>query len=410
MGASLRLAFSSHGIGYNQCVSPVPRILVLYATAGAGHRRAAEAIAEQLRDRAVVAVQDIIGFTHPLFRTLYVGGGLGLITRWPRLYGVAYRVSDKPGFDRLIRKPRQRAQQLGAPRLEKAIRAFEPDVIVSTHFLSSELCAARRLTQRLTAPLITVITDFEPHHMWQHPGTDLYCAPSEAAAERLIDDGIDPNAIKVTGIPISAAFHLQPDRTTARDRIGLQPDRPMVLIMGGGLGVGAMEQVAQALQHQPLDAQLVFIAGNNRILRRKLKSLSSEWIVRGFVDNMPDWLAAAEGAISKAGGLAASELLAAGVPTIVPLHLTGHETANAEYFAATGAARIAPTADRAVSEMRQLLADPVQHQSMIDAAKRAAKPEAAADIAQLALALASADTHYSLAVTSYVEHSTLPAS
>ncbi|MFN8595108.1 MAG: hypothetical protein U0559_02870 [Anaerolineae bacterium] len=264
MGASLRLAFSSYGIGYNQRVSPLPRILVLYASAGAGHRRAAEAIAEQLRDRAVVTVQDIIGFTHPLFRTLYVGGGLGLITRWPRLYGVAYRVSDKPGFDRLIRKPRQRAQQLGAPRLMQAIRAFEPDVIVSTHFLSSELCAARRLTQRLTAPLITVITDFEPHHMWQHPGTDLYCAPSDAAAERLIDDGIDPNAIQVTGIPISAAFHHQPDRATARDRIGLQPDRPVVLIMGGGLGVpGAMNRVAHALQQQPLNAQIIFIAGHN---------------------------------------------------------------------------------------------------------------------------------------------------
>ncbi|MFN8595107.1 MAG: glycosyltransferase [Anaerolineae bacterium] len=62
-----------------------------------------------------------------------------------------------------------------------------------------------------------------------------------------------------------------------------------------------------------------------------MKSLSPDWIVRGFVDNMPDWLAAADVAISKAGGLA-SELLAAGVPTIVPLRLTGHEAINAEFF------------------------------------------------------------------------------
>src|SRR5512143_4233403 len=102
----LSVSLSLHpppSFGYNQRVSRLPRILLLYATAGAGHRRAAEAIAEQLRDCAIVAVQDIVTLTHPLFRTLYVGGGLGLITRWPRLYSVAYRVSDRPGVDRLIR-------------------------------------------------------------------------------------------------------------------------------------------------------------------------------------------------------------------------------------------------------------------------------------------------------------------
>ena len=134
--------------------------------------------------------------------------------------------------------------------MAQAIRAFDPDVIISTHFLASELCAALRTAHRLTAPLMTVITDFEPHQMWQHRGTDVYCVPSEAAADRLLMNSVNASLIKVTGIPIATAFQLQPDRATARSRVQLPPDRSVVLIMGGGLGVGAMEQVAHALLQQ----------------------------------------------------------------------------------------------------------------------------------------------------------------
>lgn len=371
---------------YNHRVTYSPRVLIFYAEAGAGHRRAAEALTAALRARdATVASLDVMRYVHPLFRTVYVSGGLSLITRLPRLYRLAYQLSDQPGIARVLRAPRYRTQQISTRPLRRTLEAVEPDLIICTHFLSAELCAGWRRGGQLRVPLYTVITDFDPHFMWQHAGTDGYCVPTCAARDRLRRDGIDPALIYVTGIPIDPRFAALSDRSRTAQRLHLDPARPVVLVMGGGLGVGEMESVAWSLSARPLDAQIVFIAGSNHLLRRKLKAMSTSWIVRGFVDNMPDWLAAADLAISKAGGLAGSELLAAGVPTIIPCRLTGHEALNAQYLASTGAALLVHSAGEGLVQADRLLHDPQARDRMRRAAVQAARPQAAAIIADLAL-------------------------
>ena len=403
-----------------------PRILILYAEAGAGHRRAAEAIAQPLAERgAAVSLIDAMRFTHPLFRAAYVGGGLKLITRLPRLYRWAYHLSDQPAIDRVLRGPRYHSQRISTRALFCAIESFQPDAIVCTHFLSAELCAGWRRSGRLHVPVCTVITDFDPHFMWQHTGTDLYCVPTDAARARLIQDGIDPATVEVTGIPIGRAFAALPDRSTTAQRLNLDPHQAVVLIMGGGLGVGAMDAVARSLLTHPLDAQIVFITGSNQALRRQLKAMSHlltssvharaaaererRWIVRGFVNNMPDWLAAADAAISKAGGLAGSELLAAGVPTIIPRMLTGHEALNAQYLASTGAALLASSAADGVAQADRLLREPTLRAAMRRAALRAARPYAASLIADRIVVTERSPARYSLRVTDHVDHPSLSA-
>ena len=384
-----------------------PRILLFYAEAGAGHRRAAEAVAHALTSHATLTLIDTMRFTHPLFRAVYRGGGLGLITRLPRLYHLAYQLSDQPAVDRVLRRPRYHSQQLSTRSIFRAIEAFQPDTIVCTHFLSAELCAGWRRSGRLRVPLCTVVTDFDPHFMWQHAGTDLYCVPNELARARLQQDGIDSTIIAVTGIPIGAAFTALPDRHTAAQRLGLDPQRSIVLVMGGGLGVGAMEDVARSLVRQPLDAQIIFITGSNHALRRRLKAMSPTWIVRGFVSNMPDWLAAADVAISKAGGLAGSELLAAGVPTIIPRALTGHEAYNAEYLAATGAALLADSAAAGLAQADRLLHEPQLRAALRRAALHAARPRAAALVADRVINLSRSFTEYALPGTDHVDYPSL---
>jgi len=367
-------------------VTNLPRVLIFYAEAGAGHRRAAEALAATLRTQgAIITAQDAMRFVLPLFRAVYVGGGLGLITRLPRLYRLAYHISDQPSVDRVLRGPRYRTQQISTRSLRSTIDSFQPDAIICTHFLSAELCAGWRRSGKLHVPVYTVITDFDPHFMWQHAGTDRYFVPTNAARNRLVHDGVDPAIIAVTGIPIDPRFAALPDRVAAARRLRLDPQRPMVLIMGGGLGVGMMEAVAHALRTHPLAAQLVFITGSNHALRRKLKAMSRSWIVRGFVDNMPDWLAVADVAISKAGGLAGSELLAAGVPTIIPCRLTGHEAMNAQYLASTGAALLVDSASAGVAQADRLLHDLRARDNLHRAALQAARPQAAALITELVL-------------------------
>jgi processive 1,2-diacylglycerol beta-glucosyltransferase len=176
--------------------------------------------------------------------------------------------------------------------------------------------------------------------------------------------------------------------------------------MGGGLGVGAMHAVARSLLAHPLNAQIVFITGSNHVLRRQLKALSKTWIVRGFVGDMPDWLAAADVAISKAGGLAGSELLAAGVPVIIPRALTGHEALNAQYLASTGAALLADSAAEALAQADRLLHEPQLREAMRCAAQQAAHPNAAALIADHIISAESV-TLYGLHAAPHVDYPSL---
>jgi len=193
----------------------------MHASTGAGHRRAAQALKFALRARnAAVKVVDSVRYIHPLFRLIYVTGGLGMITRLPRVFGALYSLSDRQTVDRVMRWPRYGAQRISARPLLRAVRKFAPDAVVCTHFLPAELLAAWRRKARLSSPLYIVITDFEPHRMWEHAGIDAYFVASEYAAQRLFDDGIPRDTVHVTGIPILPDFTRRYDQAGLKTRFG----------------------------------------------------------------------------------------------------------------------------------------------------------------------------------------------
>lgn len=365
-----------------------PRILLLHASTGAGHRRAAEALKTALQARdAVVELLDGVRYIHPLFKLVYVGGGLGMITRLPRVFGTLYRLSDRPTVDRLMRLPRYGAQRVSARPLLRAVRRFAPDAAICTHFLPVELLAAWRRTGRLAAPVYAVITDFEPHRIWEHAGIDAYFVASEYAAQRLIDDGIRREVIHVTGIPISLDFTRRFDRSALKTRLGLDPDRPLVLVTGGGLGAGSIEVIAREAWERRAGEQFAFVTGNNAGLRARLQwpDAGPDWRALGYVSNMHEWLAAADVAIGKAGGMTGSEMLAAGVPFVVPPGVQGHEDRNAAYLQARGAAIVAVSAGAAVDAALSIARETDRRQRMQTAARLAARPRAAHAIAAIVL-------------------------
>ena len=365
-----------------------PRILILYVSAGAGHRRAAEALEVVLQaGGAQVDVLDAALFVQPVFRQVYVAGGLGLITRLPRLYGWLYRLTDRPTVDYLVRGPRNTAQLIGARRLKRVILGHAPDAVISTHFLAAELAAAWRRGHSLAARAYTVITDFAPHRMWEHAGIDGYFVAGEATAQRLVADGIRRESIYVTGIPISPEFCRPLERRVLKVRLGFDPDDPLILVTGGGLGAGAIEAIAREVIEQHAGAQFAFITGDNADLRARLDRRAGEagWRVVGFVANMHEWLSAADVAIGKAGAMTGSEMLATGLPFIVPPGMRGHEARNAANLQACGAAVVTTSIREAVTTARMIAGQADARERMRSAARSAARPRAAQDIAEIVL-------------------------
>ncbi len=95
----------------------------------------------------------------------------------------------------------------------------KPDLVVSTHFLASELAAFATRRRRLDAYLATVITDFDAHAFWLSDPVHHYFTAMEDTSRQLEHLGVNPSDISVTGIPISVticrcSFEIRSEKTT----------------------------------------------------------------------------------------------------------------------------------------------------------------------------------------------------
>lgn len=364
------------------------RILLLHASAGAGHRRAAEVLAGAFRkEGAWVETRDILDFAPPLFRKTYAAGYLNLVRVAPELWGYMYGLTDRRCRRPWDRHVRQIFNRINTLSFRKFLRLVSPDAVVCTHFLPLELMGGKRGKTFRPGLLFGVVTDFAAHSLWVADAVDAYAVASDEAARQLVRRGVPAADVHVTGIPVAEEFHRQRGGGTASIRLGLRPDRPVILVLCGGFGVGPAAEILRAFNRNPLDAQLVFVAGRNSALERSLRRLAARGtmpcFVQGYVSNLHEWIHAADVVLSKPGGLTVSEVLASGRPLVITDPIPGQEQRNGEWAMERGAAvRLVEPAD-APDKIAALLGNPARMADLREAAVRAASPDAAADIVRL---------------------------
>ena len=371
-------------------MSNAPRVLVLTASAGAGHVVAAGALADalrRLRPDASVAVHDVLASATPWFRHLYGGGYLLLARRAPEAFGWLYEATDRPprAWTERLRRGFQWSQ---LRRTVREITRFAPELIVSTHFLPAELVAHLRTRGRLGCPQATVATDFEAHRLWHTQPCERWYVASELAVEQLVRWGAPPEAVRVTGIPVRRAFAQPLPRTDARAALGLVQEKPIVLVLCGGFGVGPAAQIVAELRRHCRHAEHVVICGRNATLQRRLtRRFGNAARIVGYTDRMHVWMRAADVAVGKAGGLTVSETLVAELPLVIFQPIPGPESRNSDYLLERGAAIRANHIRLVGWRVARLLADRQKLLAMRWAARRLARPAAAEIIARDVLAL-----------------------
>jgi processive 1,2-diacylglycerol beta-glucosyltransferase len=327
-------------------MNPAPRILVLSASVGAGHLRAAQAVELALREvvpAATVRNLDVLEMTNTVFRRLYGQAYLDLVNKAPHMLGYFYDMLDRP------RRPNSRRDRLRLALEKLNLRRFirflqeEPwDLVINTHFLPAEIIASLRRKEGWTLPQVTATTDFETHRLWVNQPCDHYFTATEEGARYLQAWGVPAEQTTVTGIPIHPVFSKAKDPKTSRAKLSLGGDRPVVLQLAGGFGVGPVAKLYQALLavERPLD--LVVVAGRNEKVKAELESLpaGSRHRVRilSFTDQIDEWMAAADLVVSKPGGLTTSETLARGAVMVIVNPIPGQESRNSDYLLENGAA------------------------------------------------------------------------
>lgn len=371
---------------------PVKRkILILSASVGAGHVRAAEAVKEailSLEPQSEVVAVDFLRYFNWYFGRMVEEAYYAATKHVPRVYKLLYDLHDNPSAMRL----KKLQGRLGLAKLCQLIEEKKPEAIISTHFFPAGVASQLKESGKLVRAV--VLTDYVSHPLWLYPGVDAYFVAHEGMKEALVASGIEPERVYATGIPIGRAFAASYDGEVLKKKYQLRTDLPVVLVTSGGHGIGPFTQIIRALGRVQADFQVVVVAGQNPTLEWKLHRLSRTYPlpmrVLGFVDNMYEWMAMAEVLVSKAGGLTVSEAMAMGLPMVVVRPTPGQETGNTDYLLAHGAAYYIRHLNELPKTLEKFLKDPQERQRMRAAARSIAKPHAAHEVARTVLELCEA--------------------
>ena len=366
---------------------PKASILILHATAGAGHTRAAQAIAAALVSSGKThRVVDTLECTSSLFRRMYVKSYIDLVQKAPTLWGYFYDKADvvhSPDSKRV--RARLAFDKLNSRSFKTLLEETKPGIIVCTHFLPLELLSDLKARGKLDTPVHAVITDVSPHAFWVYRNIEHYYVATPSAARELQRKGFPAESISVTGIPVDPIFSQRTPAPAARAKLGL-PEKPTVLLLSGGFGVGPMKQMLTSFKDSRSNLSLVVVAGKNAELEKECKTLAAKLAipvkVHGFVTNMHELMDAADLIVTKPGGLTTTEILAKGKPMALVAPIPGQEQRNCEYLLEEGAAvRLYDVGDSA-HYLEQWLFDEARMKRMSAAACAIAKPDAAKAIAK----------------------------
>ncbi len=252
------------------------------------------------------------------------------------------------------------------------------DLVINTHFLPAEIIASLRKQERITVPQVTVTTDFETHRLWVNQPCDHYFTATEEGARYLHHWGVPETDTTVTGIPIHPVFSEPKDSSACRAKHGLADDRPVVLQLAGGFGVGPIEKLYRAILDVEPSLQVVVITGRNEEAKAQLAAVEPPprhlTKILGFTDQIDELMAAADLVVSKPGGLTTLETLARGAAMVIVNPIPGQESRNSDFLLENVAAIKVNNIATLAYKITTLLRDPDRLATLKANARRLSKP------------------------------------
>lgn len=399
------------------------KVLIMSASTGGGHNRAARAIKEELTNKSINGITidceiiDSLKIVNGTMDKLISRGYEKSAKYTPKAWGGVYKLTESNLISRNEFKDNPLTSIISR-KLKKLVEIKKPDLIIGTHaFPMIALSTLKKHSQLHTdgetntfaegfhryyedlniPPLMTVLTDYTTHSAYIQNEIDYYIAGHEYVKELLIEDGIDEEKIKPYGIPVEKSFLTNRDRETVLSELNLDPNKFTVLLMGGSFGAGNIKETLDELVSIGRDFQIIVITGRNKSLKEKLEKslLSSETTidknicVLGFTDKMNDLLSSVDILVSKPGGLTTTESLLKEVPMIIPYFIPGQEEENLDFLSNCGASLRTSKKYTLSVILKVLIDNPDRIKMLKENIKSIKKLNASQDIAKLAFDILS---------------------
>ena len=358
------------------------KILIIYAAAGAGHKKAAEALFHYLKENTSheIVFADVLDYTQPLYKKNYEKTYVFCVTKAPWLWGFFFALTDCAFCRPFVRFFRRAANSVNAKLFEEFLVKEQFDAVFSTHFFPNEVISYLKKKGLIRSKLVSIVTDFDVHSMWMASGVDCYTAASLYTKEKLIHLGVAPEKVFTTGIPTHAKFSAPVDKRELCNKLGIKENLFTVLIATGSFGIGPIEELVGGLS----TFQLLVVCGNNKTLFKELSVRQNELLkVYGLVDNMDELMSVVDVMITKPGGLSISEAMVKNLPLIFFSAIPGQETSNIKVLKSYGIGAWTPSVAEIIKEVENLNTSAKTLQNAKENTRRLAKPAACRDIASL---------------------------
>ena len=343
----------------------IKKVLIMSASTGGGHNRAARAIKEELESRTIdnmsieCEIVDSLKLVNNTMDKVISRGYEKSALYTPKAYGSVYRFSVTTIASKNEFKTNP-LTSLMARKFKHLLNESTPDLIIGTHPFPMIALSTLKKNNNIHSlsrsesfykstkvdipPMISVLTDYTTHSTWIQNEIDYYIVGHEYVKELLIYEGVDSEKVKAFGIPVEKSFLSHRDRETVLTELGLSPEKLTVLLMGGSFGAGNIKETLEDLIAIDRDFQILVITGRNEHLKDKLSKMLDSTIhnknicLLGYTNKMNDILASIDVLISKPGGLTTTEALLNDVPMIVPYFIPGQEEENLDFLTNCGAA------------------------------------------------------------------------
>ena len=373
------------------------KILIAYANAGAGHKKAALAVEgafkEINRGDIETKVIDTLDYSTPFFKAGYPASYLFMVNKIPYIWGLFYYLLDTRIFYRCIaRYGRRLHNSLGFQGLVKFLNEYNPDLVINAHFLGSEVMVNMKKKSMLkNTKLISVVTDYMPHSFWVDKTIDYYCVAQEETKKELTKRGVAAEEIKVFGIPVNRAFGIKKDKKQICAKIGIDDKKKTVLIGSGGFGVGPIKELVKGLIDVKEAEQILVICGNNQKLYNDINEIIQNDGGRvkayPYVENMDEMMSVADVIVTKSGGMTSSEAMAEDLPMVITSAIPGQEARNSNYLVNSGVAVKACSVKKTKEVITELFSFAQKLESLKKRIKEIKKPNSSRDIANFAISL-----------------------
>lgn len=341
-------------------------------------------------------VIDSYKYAASMVSKVVANGYIEMVKTIPQMYRFLYNRAEKATE---VGRFRTWVHQFTATNLRSVILKIKPDVVACTHAFPCGVMSEYKKQFDDAPPVVGIVTDFVVHSFWIHRNIDGYAVATQEMRNALIARSVPEEGVVVSGIPVNGLFakHTE-DRTRLRAELALPADRPVILIMGGGLGLGPLEMMMRALNavKEPLSA-VVILGKNARLERRVLEAAQTMnyplRIVR-FIDNVYDYMHASDLLLSKPGGLTTAEALVSHLPMVLVKPLPGQEERNTRYLVERKAAVRSRSQTHLTRIVEDLLVSPRGLAVMRASLRALARPDAARQVAALIARVAHSDSRH----------------